>query len=301
MENKDKYSAKFNDLISKATIFGKKAADGIQKGAKDISEQTQKTMFEQKMKFYNPLFKEKFFSEEFVLPEIIQIVEESDRKNVDVCEGAIGWTKKNNEIETLYIYKEFIEEAKIEFFPSVDSYAIYCVDKFNSQRYINIENIFGLALDEKIAELDRIAYSLGAKSFSIELVESKSDIQSSSENIMASVNGIGASIYNNNFSASEKFYGRKNITNFEGERKPVTPKLKWFSNDENIKNLIEMKCFGDYSIKSKTMILKGSSITSVSRKTAAAIDVMLKIQGNINIEKMVSKENSTQMIFEIEF
>ena len=166
---------------------------------------------------------------------------------------------------------------------------------------INIENIFGLALDEKIAELDRIAYSLGAKSFSIELVESKSDIQSSSENIMASVNGIGASIYNNNFSASEKFYGRKNITNFEGERKPVTPKLKWFSNDENIKNLIEMKCFGDYSIKSKTMILKGSSITSVSRKTAAAIDVMLKIQGNINIEKMVSKENSTQMIFEIEF
>ena len=135
MENKEKYSAQFSEFMNKASSFSKKAADGIQKGAKEISKQTQKTILEQRVKYYNPLFKENFFSNDFILPEIIQIVEESDRKKVDVCEGAIGWIKKNENVETLYIYKEFIEESGIVFVPFVKSYAIYCVDVFDKRKY----------------------------------------------------------------------------------------------------------------------------------------------------------------------
>ena len=46
MENKPKKS--FSSLIDKASGVGKKAAEGIQRGAKSISEQTKQTLLEQK-------------------------------------------------------------------------------------------------------------------------------------------------------------------------------------------------------------------------------------------------------------
>lgn len=301
MENKENKSEKFTNFMSKASEFGKKAADGIQKSAKDLSEQTQKTLWEQRMKYYNPLFREKFYSEEFKLPNIIQIVDDAVRRDVDVCQGAIGWTKKTNDVEVLYLYDEFVKESKINFVPFVKCDAIYCVDSFDRNRFVNVEFIFDRSMEEKMAELEHIAYSLGAKSCSIEMIESNTDIESSQKKLDAGYKETGLKLEDSFSRQSRSYQGGKNISYFEGDRKPVQPKLKWFAYDDNIKNLIEMRCSGDYTIKSKVLVFKGSSSATMSQKNAAAIDVISKAKAGLSMEKKSIKEHCTQMVLEIEF
>lgn len=301
MENKEKTSVKFANFMSKASDFGKKAADGIQKGAKDLSDQTQKALYDQRMKHYNPLFRDVYFSENFNLPNVIQIVDDNVRKGIDVCEGAIGWTKKTNDVEVLYLYDEFIRESKISFLPFVKCDAIYCVDSFDRNKYINIESIFDRSMNEKMAELEHIAFSLGAKSCSIEIIEIDLEEESSKTQFNAKIKNSGIDSENGVHRQNKKYQGGKNISYFEGERIPTPPQLKWFAYDDNIKNLIEMRCSGDYTIKSKALIFKGSSSATMSRKNAAAIDAISKVKGGMSMEKRSIKEHSTQMVLEIEF
>ena len=138
MDNKENKNEKFAKFLNKATDFTKKAADNIQKSAKDLSDQTQKALLEQRIKYYNPLFKEKFFSEDFNIPNIIKIVDDAERRDIDVCEGAIGWTKKSADVEILYLYDEFVRESGINFIPFVKCDAIYCVDNFDKTKYIDV-------------------------------------------------------------------------------------------------------------------------------------------------------------------
>ena len=287
--------------MNKASDFGKKAAEGIQKGAKDLSDQTQKTLHEQRMKYYNPLFKDKFFSEDYKIPNVIQIVDDAVRKDVDVCEGAIGWTKTTEGVEVLYLYDEFVRESKVNFVPFIKCDAIYCVDNFDRTKFINTESIFDRSMNEKMAELEHIAYSLGAKSCSIEMIESNSEEELSQKQASVKVPKVGASIESGLHKASKSYQGGKNISYFEGERTPVEPKLKWFAYDDNIKNLIEMRCAGDRTIKSKSLIFKGSSSATMSRKNAIAIDVISKAKGSMSMEGKSIKEHCTQMVLEIEF
>ena len=301
MENKEKSASKFANFMNKASDFGKKAAEGIQKGAKDLSDQTQKTLHEQRMKYYNPLFKDKFFSEDYKIPNVIQIVDDAVRKDVDVCEGAIGWTKTTEGVEVLYLYDEFVRESKVNFVPFIKCDAIYCVDNFDRTKFINTESIFDRSMNEKMAELEHIAYSLGAKSCSIEMIESNSEEELSKKQASGKVPKVGASIESGLHKASKSYQGGKNISYFEGERTPVEPKLKWFAYDDNIKNLIEMRCAGDRTIKSKSLIFKGSSSATMSRKNAIAIDVISKAKGSMSMENKSIKEHCTQMVLEIEF
>lgn len=301
MENKEKYTAKFASFMNKASDLGKKAADGIQKGAKDLSDQTQKALYEQRMKYYNPLFRDKFFSEDFNLPNVIQIVDDAVRKDVDVCEGAIGWIKSTEGVEILYLYDEFIRESKINFVPFVKCDAVYCVDNFDRSKFINTETIFDRSMNEKMAELEHIAYSLGAKSCSIEMIEENFEEETSESCARSRVKNIGTDYENVLHKQNKSYQGGKNISYFEGERPPVEPKLKWFAYDDNIKNLIEMRCSGKHTIRSKSLVFKGSSSVTMSRKNAIAIDIISKAKGGLSMEKRSIKEHCTQMVLEIEF
>lgn len=301
MGNKEKASGKFSNFMSKASDFGKKAADGIQKGAKDLSDQTQKAIYEQRMKYYNPLFEEEFFSENFKLPNIIQIVDDAERRNIDVCEGAIGWTKKIKDVEILYLYDEFVKESKISFVPFVKCDATYCVDAFERKKYINVETAFDRTMNEKMAELENIAFSLGAKSCSIEIIESDFEEELSKKRGNANIKESSGNLDSSFFKQKQSRQGGKNISYFEGERLPVSPNLKWFAYDDNIKNLIDMRCSGDYTIKSKSLSFKGSSSVTMSTKSAIAIDAISKIKNGYSVEKRAIKEHSTQMVLEIEF
>ena len=90
----------------------------------------------------------------------------------------------------------------------------------------------------------------------------------------------------------------------EGHNNPHQPKLKWFANDDNIKNLIDCRCNGMSRIHSENLELFGSSSATMSQKTACAIDNAvgaMKLNGSSTMEAQAVRENHSKLYFSIEF
>lgn len=293
-----------SSILHKATDISKKVADGVQKSAQVISDKTKSDMYIARMKKYNPLFPDQYKSESFSLPKIIKIVDGAARKNVDVCEGAIGWIENKTDIEVLCLYDEAIEMSNLKFVPSAVCGAFYYVDNYNNKKFIRTDCIFSKAHEEKLAELEYIAYSLGAKACSIEIVEDRSESAVRRQSGGARVKIISSSSEMNMKSKSSEHRSGKTTTIFEGSNTPTRPELKWFANDESIKQLIHMRCSGNNSVKTRTLELFGASSATMSQDTAHSLDVAIgKISGKIGyeMEKQAKKESCSRLIFDIEF
>ena len=108
------------------------------------------------------------------------------------------------------------------------------------------------------------------------------------------------SSYSNEIANNTVSSGR-NVSYFEGNKTPTEPELKWFAFDDNIKGLIDMKCKSNNAIKSKIIELSCTTSSTMSKKTAVAIDKLLKIKANMSLEKKCVKEHESKMIFEVVF
>ena len=296
-ENKKETAKGFSGFLSKTADISKKAVGGIQKGAAAVTEQAKKALHEQKVKWYNPLFPEDFKKEGFTLPNVIEIVDDAVRRDIDICEGAIGWIDKVNEVEVLHLYDEWVEQSGITFLPIWKCDNVYCVDAFDRTRYVNANAAFSMANEERLAELENIAYCLGAKSCSIELVEINAEVNKAAANVKSNV----ADAESHSSSRTESMQSGKVISNFAGNDNPSEPALKWFAHDEGIKGLIKMRCSDANSIKSKVLVVQGSSIATISKKAACAVDKLLKIKGSMSMEKQAVKEISGKLVYEIIF
>ncbi len=288
----------FASAWKKTVDIGKKAADSVQKGTKALVEKTKKSMHEQKVKKLNPLFPEEFKSEKFHLPNIIEIVDDAVRRGIDICEGAIGWIDRINEVEVLHLYDEWVEESGIKFVPVWKCDNVYCVDNFDRNRYVNANAVFAKATEEKLAELENIAYCLGAKSCSIELLEEDKEINTQAMQVKSGkaldCNGTFKNEYANKQSG-------KTVVNFIGHDMPKRPKLKWFMHDDGVNGLIEIRCNDIRSVTSKILKLSGASCATMNKKIACAIDKIFKVSGKASMEQQVKKEHSSTLIFEIQF
>lgn len=291
----------FANVWEKTISVSKKAAEGIQKGTQAFVEQTKKNMREQKRIKLNPLFPKDFNSKKFHIPNVIEIVDDAGRRGIDVCEGAIGWLDRVNDVEILHLYDEWVEQSGIQFVPVWKCDNVYCVDNFDRNRYVNTNVIFGKATEEKLAELEYIAYCLGAKYCSIEIMEAEkeADSQKASAKIKApKVSVNGESSVKNNYSNTQK---GTTVSNFVGHDHPERPNLKWFKHDDNINRLIDMRCGSIQSVTSKILELSGSCCATMNKKTACAVDKILKVGGKASMEQQVSKEHNSKLIFEIRF
>lgn len=292
-ENKGKLSG----ILQKASDLTKKAGEGIQKGVKDISERTKEEIYEQRLRKYNPLTSKEFKGKGFSLARVIKIVSHDEIQSIDVCEGAIGWRDRSGVTEVLYLSYDYVGSSKINFYPSANINEVYCVDPFDEFRYIQADSIFGKAHEERLAELERIAYMLGAKTCTIELIEGekRDKANGGSGGIML----LSAKAQNK--TGTEKNKSGSTVTIFNGNNEPRRPELKWFKNDSNIMALIDMRCSGDNSIKSRSLILEGSSFASVSKSVAAAVDVIKKFRASASMEQMAAEEHSSKLVFKVEF
>ena len=301
-----KGAKKLTGLLQKTTEVGKSAAESVQKGALAFSEKVKEDSFQYRLNKYNPLFLDKYMATEFVLPQLIVIVDEVVRRGIDVCDGAIGWKSVQSDTEVLHLYNTSIALKKIDFYPTATTDATYYVDNFNPNRYINVDCIFNKAHEERLAELKQIAYSLGAKSCTIEISESTQESTSSnrSANLGGKIGGIGkigvkADSSSGNTTARRR--SGKITAVFEGSVAPTQPTLKWFANDENIKNLIEMRCTNPGRLKYEELRLSGSSSATMTQKAAAAIDGLKGIKGGISMQSQALTEHSSELLFTVEF
>jgi hypothetical protein len=314
-DNKEKVSGKqkLSSFMQKTADVTKKVAKDAYDGTKVMAEKIKENSEKHKFEKLAPLFPDDYLSEDFKIPNVIKIVDDATRKNIEMCQGAIGWLamegagKDNSQkTEVLYLYDETREMCGLQFVPSFNINAIYCIDTFDlsKKRFIKADCIFNKAQEEKLAELEKVAYSLGAKSYSVDIVSSESDGVSKRQSTTAKVDQEGATVKNSSSNSNSNHSVGHSSATFEGHNSPVAPKLKWFMYDDTIKNLIEMRCADPASVKSRTLELSGASSATMSRQTAVAIDCMIKgakVKSSSDMEMQANKELSSTLVFKIEF
>lgn len=299
----------FSSLVQNTVNIGKKAAVTAKNNVNSLVEKTKSENLKRKLKKYNPVFPDQYQSKSFNLPNMIMIVDDAVRRDIEVCKGSIGWLSKQGDVEVFYLYDEAVEYSGITFVPSVTCDAIYYVDNFDRKRFIRTDCIFSKAHEERIAELKHIAYSLGAKKCIIEINESTSDmqLQNSSVGLTERYKGIVSS------ESADQSYFKKGSSSrsghveieFEGNQQYTKPQLKWFLHDDNINRLIEMRCSGNNSIKSERLELEGATSATMSQKTAYAIDSavgkMGGAKGHSSMNAQAEKEHQSKFLYYIEF
>ena len=292
-------------FLQKTSDTGKKVLDEAQKSAVAMSEKAKQDSYDRRLNKYNPLFPDVYNALDFKYPNIIVIVDAAVRKDIDVCEGAIGWRDTEGDSEVLYLYEMEANYKDIQFVPTAMCNAAYYVDSFNPNRYIRVDCIFDKAHEERLAELKGVAHALGAKRCTIEITESSREVLSTEKHGKAGFSKVlSVKLDQSSQYASSKSRSGKITAEFEGNIAPHHPQLKWFAQDENIKNLIKMRCSSDNTVKTESLTLSGSSCATMSHKTAASIDATIqkaKLGGGISMGSEAMNEHNSKLVFEIEF
>lgn len=309
---KDRFNETTGEVVGKAKEYGSKAAsiaaDGVSAAADAIQDGQRKL----KTKIYSPVFEEEYKDPNYDLPKMIVIVDEDERKGIDVCEGAIGWFSKESGLEVLHLYEEYIDKSGLLFYPLPICDAAYFIDPHDKERFVNLASYFDVMQKEKITELREIAYMLGAKKCSLESYESekivtlkktKADSGLDNKEVQAH---LGASIENGE---STSIYSEKKMVfeqEFDGEMTPKEPALKWFANDPEIAHLIRTRMGKDGMNVSKLyrIELDNSASSSMSSRLGCKIDgalKKLKARFNFLIEEEALREHRQKMIFNVEF
>ena len=302
--DKKKLAEATAEIVQKTVDTSKKVASDTKKNVGNVIERAKSDALLRKLKKLNPVFPDQYQSEEFNIPNMIMIVDDAVRRGIKLCEGAIGWLSNDAGVEILCLYDEAIEFSKLKFIPAPICDAIYYVDSFDRSKYTRTDCIFSKAHEERIAELKHIAHCLGAKRCSIEINESQTgvSVQKRSASVGESVYGVDtqeSTETNLRQSGSDSRSGKVEIE-FEGNANCVEPELKWFSYDDNIKRLIEMRMGNSNSIKSETLELSGASSATMSQKTAYAIDSAVG-GGGVSLSSQAEKEHHSKLIYHIEF
>ncbi len=301
----EKSKEAFSSFLKKTSEVGKSVADGVQKGATELSEKIKEDSYQRRLKKYNPLFPAEYNSATFHLPNLIVITDAISRQQIDVCEGALGWRDRETDTEVLCLYNDSLDLGNVEFFPNVVCDAAYYVDPFNPNRYIRIDCIFKKAHDERLAELKNIAYMLGAKNCTIEITEEQFERTTASKKAGLNVSKI-AGVNAEQSASTEKasIISGKVSAVFDGSPTPRRPELKWFAQDDTIKKLIEMRCKKSNSLKSETLQLYGATSATMTQKAATSIDSALsslKLKENFSMQSHAQSEHSSKIIFSVEF
>ena len=310
--------------VDKATTVGKfgvgistnvltQAASGVSKGMKDLSEKAKEDSYNKRLKKYNPLFPEAYHDSGFCIPNIIQIVDDAVRKDIDVCQNAIGWRATVKGTEILFLYDEYVEHSGLQFVPAPACDELYYIDPFERNKFIKLDYLFQYAQEEKVAELERVAYALGAKKCTVEFVEkeiqrdrNKKELHGKEEK--GKQNQSQASIAEEYSVESSKdmaiYHSSKSEATFKGNGTVFEPTLKWFAHDHNIRNLIDYRCKGDNEIMAKTLEISGSSAATISKKAACSIDAAvagMNLGQDYAMENKSIRETDTRIIYRLEF
>lgn len=300
------------DSLKKAgSAIGKaagKSAVAIKSAASDFAGKLKEENIKTRLKKLNPLFPEEYRSEEFHLPNLIVIVDDAVRRDEVLCEGAIGWRNTVKDVEVLYLYDEFVPESGLRFVPAATCDTAYYVDPHNRQQFIRVDSLFERTQQEKLAELAHIAYSLGAKRYSVEMQEEAS-LKSAARvkaNAKFGFGKLGGTTSEDRQTKSASGSINKSLANveFTEAREPVEPTLRWFTHDNYICELIRQRCSGIGGMRTVDIVLSGSDYSTMSASTSVKVDAAvckIGLNSNAQIEASSAEERSHKMLFHIEF
>ena len=273
-----------------------KAAGLIGDAAKDVSEfageqlKTAKGIFNrvskemgdnlsrQRLEKFRPVFSDRIDSGELSFPEMIQIIDTDKRTQFEECKNAVAFEDNINKQEVLSVFKGSTEMLQLNFIPE-RNLSIYYVHPLDKTTYIEMSKYFSYLKEAKVAELEYIAQSLGAKYFKVSILE-----ESNTENIkkvggeaklgflkdkmgVKSQRDIGEKHYESlGVAAESRFTGKD----------PVKPELKYWASNVAIRSLVEQRMSPDNPLSSKIYRLDYNTSSGITEKEAAKIDGVLK-------------------------
>ncbi|MGM9948358.1 hypothetical protein [Floccifex sp.] len=292
----------------KAIQFAENTQQAIVEGANDLSDKVQKEIIEFNRRNNHPVFSKEDIRSE-IKPSMIRIIPSDKRKNLIGCEHAIGFTKiKPLNILEMYVNK--VSEFDYTFYPSAED-SIYYVDPFNPNHFIDLEYYFAMVKKAKVNELKNIAFSLGAKHFSVTFkVERANFVKKKVEGSHKKEAKIEKIKVQEKEEAKYQ-YGKDDYESIEigaemylngGE--PQMPELQYFKNDEDIISLINMRMSKINPIHSMSYDLKYSNSSQINQNIAIKIDEALsqfKMSGTLSALEQVKREQRTIMNYKIDF
>ena len=299
------------EFIGDAAKVAVKLADNQLKQAKSVFNKLGKDYDEAKsrrnLEKYQPIFFDEIENGEIQYPNMINIVEYDKRMSIEECRGAVGYRDNIKNVEMIGIYKNDVAKYNgIEFYPDASA-SVYYVHPFQKNKYIEVFEYFKYLKEAKVAELENIAQKLGAKHFTVKILEESISNEKIKNKGSASIgvqkDKAGVEVEQN---SSEKRYEYMGITaenRFPGKN-PEEPELIFWSNNESIKNLVKQRLDKDNPITSKSFTLDYNTSSGIKEKEAAKIDGVLKVlkfKAAGSIEKEAQKESKRRFEYTIEF
>lgn len=297
-----------------ANVLQENVAPALQQGASDAAEAAIHLASSAKKSIFSPLLKEEIEAESFVLPKMINVIDASEKRTVDLEFGAIGWQSKEGKIKVLHIYEDALDIVPCDFYPSASSKSglVFYVDQLNPHRYIDLSKYFDIIADEKKAELLDIAYHLGAKHCHLECREEKRSIVSGKaagkRTAKFQIDGVPVKVANQGEAEAEfEKYGTA-VTLFSqeysGSNDPQYPELHWYEHDPKILQLIEARCDRANELKRYSAEISDTQSVTFDLNVAVGIDMAIKKMGlasNFSFEGQARQEKRRKLTFVVEF
>ena len=297
-----------------ANVLQENVAPALQQGVSDAAESANHLVSSAKKSIFGSLLKEEIEAESFVLPKMINVIDASEKRTVDLEFGAIGWQSKEGKIKVLHIYEDALDIVPCDFYPSASSKSglVFYVDQLNPHRYIELSKYFDIVADEKRAELLDIAYHLGAKHCHLECREEKRSIVSGKaagkRTAKFQIDGVPVKVANQGEAEAEfEKYGTA-VTLFSqeysGSNDPQYPDLHWYEHDPKILQLIEARCDRANELKRYSAEISDTQSVTFDLNVAVGIDMAIKKMGlasNFSFEGQARQEKRRKLTFVVEF
>lgn len=297
-----------------ANVLQENVAPALQQGVSDAAESANHLASSAKKSIFGSLLKEEIEAESFVLPKMINVIDASEKRTVDLEFGAIGWQSKEGKIKVLHIYEDALDIVPCDFYPSASSKSglVFYVDQLNPHRYIELSKYFDIIADEKRAELLDIAYHLGAKHCHLECREEKRSIVSGKaarkQTAKFQVDGVPFKATNQGEVEAEfEKYGTA-VTLFSqeysGSNDPQYPELHWYEHDPKILQLIEARCDRANELKRYSAEISDTQSVTFDLNVAVGIDMAIEKMGlarNFSFKEQTQQEKRRKLTFVVEF
>lgn len=297
-----------------ANVLQENVAPALQQGVSDAAESANHLVSSAKKSIFGSLLKEEIEAESFVLPKMINVVDASEKRTVDLEFGAIGWQSKEGKIKVLHIYEDALDIVPCDFYPSASSKSglVFYVDQLNPHRYIDLSKYFDIVADEKRAELLDIAYHLGAKHCHLECREEKRSIVSGKaagkQTAKFLVDGVPFKATNQGEVEAEfEKYGTA-VTLFSqeysGSNDPQYPDLHWYEHDPKILQLIEARCDRANELKRYSAEISDTQSVTFGLNVAMGIDTAIEkmgLENKFSFEDQARQEKRRKLTFVVEF
>ena len=261
---------------------------------------------ERDLKTLRPIFESTLSDTDFFVSKLVRVTT-MDKRHAEskVCQNAIGHIDTYGGLEVINIYRDKVKYFGLTFFPNNDA-ELYYVDPTDHERYIELDNYFSQLKNERISELERIAFDLGAKHFRV--LYKKQTISSSKVNVnhkskLNILKNSGNTDVDLNVSA-DKFSSVEIAaqSDFIGH-KPKEPVLRYLKHEPHILNLIELR-MNEAPITHKRMEIKLIESSGIKTNDAVKIDAAIKamrFESRTSIVAEVNQESQRSFEYEIDF